>query len=183
MYACICVSLQGDGIRNVPSSILQANPVSSPKIPLLSRHLKKIWGMETVSSKLTFSCKLVFWCEFCSASYHLTEARTAAASKISGKTFVTLCVSYLPLFLPQNPAAVVSRTGLGEIKKRSPLQWLCLLSCWTGQQSFLCCEKIPATLENRRPRPCNSQAFGPMAKTETLLQVEITKICAQIFDE
>lgn len=54
MYACICVCLQGDGIRNFPSSILQANPVSSPKIPLLLGHLKKIWGMETVSSKLHF---------------------------------------------------------------------------------------------------------------------------------
>lgn len=51
---CICVCLQGDGIRNFPSSILQANPVSSPKIPLLLGHLKKIWGMETVSSKLHF---------------------------------------------------------------------------------------------------------------------------------
>lgn len=85
----------------------------------------------------------------------------------SCKILVMLCVSYLPLFLPQNPAAVVSRTELGEIIKRSPLQCFCLPSCWTGQQSFLHCEKIPATLENRRPRPCNSQAYGSMPKTGT----------------
>lgn len=74
---------------------------------------------------------------------------------------------YLTLLLPQNPAAVVSINELGKTEKRSPFQCFCLLSCWTGQQSFLCCEEIPATLENRRPRPCKSQCFGPMAKTET----------------
>lgn len=76
-------------------------------------------------------------------------------------------MSYLTLLLPQNPAAVVSINELGETEKRSPLQCFCLPPCWTGQQSLLHREKIPATLENRRPRPRKSRAFGPVAKTET----------------
>lgn len=51
-------------------------------------------------------------------------------------------MSYLPLFLPQNPVAVISRTDLAEIKKRSLLQCLGLLSRWTRQNSFLHCKSI-----------------------------------------
>lgn len=49
--------------------------------------------------------------------HQLSRNQNCSTPKTTCKTLVTLCVSYLPLFLPQNLVAVSSRTELGEIKK------------------------------------------------------------------
>lgn len=91
-----------------------------------------VWVCVCVCREMGSETLLQHFCR--QTHYHLPRSlfcqdKTAAASKTSCKTLVTLYVSYLSHFLPQNTAAVVSRAELGEIEKRSPLQCFGLLSC------------------------------------------------------
>lgn len=161
MHIYVCISLQGDGIRNFPSVIFlqwfykqtQHHLPRSLFYQDISRKTLcskfEAWGVFLAS--YIFTTSLLVWVLLCPMPPPRTH-KCKLPLKPPVEHWSLSYVFYLPLLLLQNPAAVASRTEMQEIEKRSPLQCFCLLSCWAGQ-SFLYCKKIPANSENRRQRP------------------------------